>query len=478
MLRIIVQFKLNWKNSSTHMQICASKFMKFSLVLLLLVLSSSSGKQTTGIVIQITGNTSQTLMNLKTDSLGSGLNIAVLDSSAKASFWTDYGSGGNQPVPYTTALSADGFNVTLIDNEVLMNGSLSNYDVVFLPESAPNATAAQSLKDWWMAGGHLFVVGYSITYVLGFELLGHEFNTSVSNNPNDISGRNDYWRDASSYIGYVGDTSFPVTTGLSYNQSIEGELNEPQLNQSRMLSSSIGSFYHPLVIGTNDTSGGAALNLLEFTNPISTEISRGDLVSAIDLPHRGKIVYSWDPYPSLPDQILNNSMQWFATPEEIPHVPNSTPLPQNAIFEQGMNVGINFTLLDNDPTYYTLNITKDGASFYNFEDQWTNNTEIVKSVTLTDVGVYGVNFTAYDLHENYFNQYFEVTVTATPTSSQSSTSTTVTSTVPSTNSNSQSSPPSENTSGGNNSLPGIGIMLTGFGLITTVYVVRFRKRNH
>lgn len=448
-----------------------SSLLKITFVLVIMLFSPVTGNKQL-----LTDKTSVTdTITVNTQSVASSLRIGVLNSSAtNTNFWT--GGVSNNYQNFTDGLRNDGFNASVIDNEGLMNGSLSNYDVILLPDNAPNATAAQPLKDWWMAGGHLFVIDSAISYLMGFELLGHEFNTTTYG----TSGQDDYWDYNTMNVGYVGDTTHPVMAGYTYNQTISGIDGNAQFNRTKMLNSSIAPFYHPLVAGEY-VPGGGALLLTSFSDPLQPGVGGDDLVSAIDLPHRGKIVYSWD-FSSYAgnnnSRLLNNSMQWFSMPEEIPHVPNGTPLPQNVQYTQGTTVGIKFTLLDNDPTYYTLNITKDGVPFYSHSDNWANNTEVIQSVTLNDVGVYGVNFTAYDLHGNFFNHYFEVTVVAPPPSSTTTSSATSSTTPTTSTSNEQSSTTPESSSTGSPALPGFGLLITGLSLFIVVQVINSRKRKY
>jgi len=218
----------------------------------------------------------------------SGINVAILNSVDLASYFS--GERGNEFEEIVSGLSALYFNAFPISNDDIVSGALtdSQVDVLVMIDNVPSLLASETARDWCKAGGNILTFDSSMCFLSWAGILPPE--TEGTN------GKEEYWTYTSPDTGVCFDDTHPIMEGYINGDIVYGNGGNTQLFSSSFLSSSIGSYYFPLV-------------------KVSL-ISDLDLIVALESPYSGKVVHIWDNmhwYTAENHQLIENAILWLTS---------------------------------------------------------------------------------------------------------------------------------------------------------------------
>jgi len=190
--------------------------------------------------------------------------VAILDANERPGYFI--GVWHNSWLIIYNGLVTEGIDVISITNSEILAGVLFDIDVLILIDNVPNYGASTVVKDWALLGGHVISFDSSICFLNWAGLL-----------PPEAEGAHSYqiyWDYSSPSLGTVVNDAHPIMSGYANDQTIYGTYGDAQYYSDVMISSSVGSYYAPLVKSQY--------------NP------NMDLVVALDGPYSGRVVQIWD----------------------------------------------------------------------------------------------------------------------------------------------------------------------------------------
>ncbi len=245
-------------------------------------------------------------------------NIAVLDSEVRPNYFT--GGTSNNFEEIVTGLSALSFNAFPLSNYDIENGALidSQVDILVMIDNVPSLSASAVARDWCKAGGNILTFDSSMCFLCWAGILPPEAEGT--------NGNGEYWTYDSSVTGVCVDANHPIMEGYDYGDTVSGNSGDTQLFSSYFLSSSIGSYYHPLV-----------------KEHLTSDF---DLIVALESPFSGKTVHIWDHRhwsTTENHRLIENAIKWLSSDLQIDHeLVVSLEIPSSPIIYQ--NYQVNFTV--------------------------------------------------------------------------------------------------------------------------------------